>query len=311
MNGIMDKYYNHAPIFWRFIQPIFLKSSMQKKRILKHFAERDSRFWQQAEEFAKGYLAFVNETGIAVEEISDAYLRMCNDMVAEQIKFARTGVYNYSSATQANKRVYSNQKVMSYYMHGLALSQFLWENHYLMFRFFVDEIQKVKNIKDYLEVGAGHGLFLGKAIKCFENASFKVVDISPIAIDISKKVIHSMIDDDPKVEFIQSDIFNYDPRESFDFITMGEILEHVETPLVLLKKARKLVAKNGKVFITTCANCPAIDHIYLFESVDCIRELISKAGFDIEKDVGLPVENVPEEDWVKSKREINYVALIS
>ena len=306
----MNQYFNNAPTFYRLIQPIFSKSSMQKKRILSHFRERDCRFWQQAEEFAKGYLAFLNETGMAVEEVTDAYLRMCNDMVVEQIKFARTGVYSYFSAAQANEAIYSNQKVMSYHMHGLALSQFLWKNHYLMFRFFVDEIQKVNDVKNYLEIGAGHGLFLTEAIKYFENASFKVVDISAIAIDISKKVIRFMIDNDSKVEFIQSDIFNYDPDESFDFITMGEILEHVETPLVLLKKVRRLIANGGKVFITTCVNCPAIDHVYLFRNVQEIRSLIDESGLSIYKELVLPVEDLSSEESERLGIGINYAVIV-
>ncbi len=310
MNERMDKYSNYAPTFYRLIQPIFLKSAMQKKRILKHFAERDSRFWQQAEKFAKDYLTFLNETNMMLEKAADAYLHVCNDMLIEQIKFARTGIYNHSSAAEANRAIYSDQKVMSYYMHGAALSQFLWRNHYLMFRFFVDEIQKVNDVKNYLEIGAGHGLFLTEAIKCFKNASFKVVDISPTAINMSRRAVQIMVDNNPEIKLIESDIFNYYHNEPFDFITMGEILEHVEAPLALLRKARELMADRGKAFITTCANCPAIDHIYLFRKVQEIRNLIDKSGLSIFKELVLPIEDFSLAESEDLNLGISYAVIV-
>ena len=131
---------DNAPLFCRLLQPIFLKSPFQKKRILKHLRERDQYFWQQAEEFAQNYLAFLADNDMTAEDAANAYLRMCKDVVSEQIRFARTGFYRCSSAIEAERIVYANPEIMTYYMHGLILSQFLWNNHYLMLRFFTEEI---------------------------------------------------------------------------------------------------------------------------------------------------------------------------
>ena len=55
--------------------------------------------------------------------------------------------------------------------------------------------------------------------------------------------------------------------KKFDFITMGEVLEHVNAPDKLLEKINNLLSKNGKVFLSTCVDCPTIDHVYHFRSI--------------------------------------------
>jgi 2-polyprenyl-3-methyl-5-hydroxy-6-metoxy-1,4-benzoquinol methylase len=72
---------------------------------------------------------------------------------------------------------------------------------------------------------------------------------------------------------------------------MGEVLEHVEDPRQLLRRAASFVRSGGRLFVTTCANCPAIDHVYLFKSVQEIRDLIASAGCGIER------EHVTERDY--------------
>ncbi len=60
------------------------------------------------------------------------------------------------------------------------------------------------------------------------------------------------------------DFLEYDFNEQFDFITIGEVLEHVENPKNFLNKARKILSDDGNIFITVPINGPAVDHIYLF-----------------------------------------------
>ncbi len=75
----------------------------------------------------------------------------------------------------------------------------------------------------------------------------------------------------------------------FDFITMGEVIEHVEDPKPLLQNISRLLKPQGKAFLTTCANSPAIDHIYLFHNVEEIRELFSNCGLEIVEEIILPI----------------------
>lgn len=312
----MDNYKEYSlncyPVFNKFVQNIFLKSPMQKKRILKHFAKRDDLFWQRAEKFAKGFMNYLTEVRITIDDAVDAYLKVCKDMLVEQTRFARTGVYSCQSANEVDKTVYSNQDVMSYHMYGIAISQFLWPNHYAIYDFFCQEVAKIEDlVQSYLEIGAGHGLFLSKSLETFKNASFSIIDISEFSINMARKIIHYMSKYSDKVQFHHQDVMTFDYKLTFDFITMGEVLEHVENPKSLLDKLYKLLKPKGWAYISTCCNCPAIDHVYLFKNVKEIRILFREVGFHINREIVLPVETISKGSYKFESTEINYAAIVT
>ena len=62
--------------------------------------------------------------------------------------------------------------------------------------------------------------------------------------------------------------------------------------------------------MSTCVDCPSIDHIYHFKSIGEIEQLIKKSGFKIVRRNILPVEEKPMKEIVKNKITINYCALL-
>ncbi len=225
--------------------------------------------------------------GYAVE----CYLRMIADVTAEHVKFLRTGRYSSTSFAEVNQRVYGNPEVMGYYMTGLLLSQVLWAHHYKMMRFFEAGLaRRSPDIARYLEVGGGHGLFLAEALRLIPHGrSFTMVDISQASLEMAQEFVPA----DPRLTFTLADVFDHEVAEPFDFITMGEVMEHVEDPVALLARLRTFLTDTGRVFITTPTDSPAIDHIFHFRSADHIREVIAQAGFTVEEELGLWAEDMP------------------
>jgi 2-polyprenyl-3-methyl-5-hydroxy-6-metoxy-1,4-benzoquinol methylase len=223
------------------------------------------------------------------------------------VRFLETGQYSSKSFAEVNRRVYDNPEVMEYYMHAVLLSQFLWRHHYQMFCFFSKELEKRKaSTKNYLEIGAGHGLQVAEAIRILDAESkFTVVDISPTSLKIARRLVA-----DRRVNFILSDIFQYQPVGKFDFITMGEVLEHMEDPKALLKCVSGLLAEDGVLFITTPTNAPTIDHIYLFQSDEDIRNLISESGFTVVSEFSRYAEDVSAEIAERFKVTLHYGACL-
>jgi 2-polyprenyl-3-methyl-5-hydroxy-6-metoxy-1,4-benzoquinol methylase len=295
-------------VFLKLIENIAEKSFLQKKRITKFLSEQDETFWETAEGFVKTYL---DRTNISIDKAADYYLQLCNNMFVEQLNFAKTGAYSNQSIDQANRAVYSNPEVMNAYMHGVALSQFLWENHYKMFNFFCQEILKSKGrVKKYLEIGVGHGLFLSQALNVFKKATSQALDISETSLAIAKKILGGLSEDYHRVEFINRDVMSYSSSLKFDFITMGEVLEHVENPQMLMCKLRELIAENGMTFVLTCFNCPAIDHVYLFKNVQEVRQMFKEAGLKINKEIILPVEKTNMKNIATQCVAINYAVIL-
>ena len=109
--------------------------------------------------------------------------------------------------------------------------------------------------------------------------------------------------------YVLSDINDFDSG-SYNYIVMCEVLEHLDSPREVLTKVREFLSPMGHLFLTTCANCPAIDHVYLYDSVNDIRQEIGECGYEIVSDLPVAVGDFPENQWKDKKVEINYAALV-
>ena len=282
-------------------------NKLHGKKIRKNLKKFDQEYFDRADVFLSKYDSILKKEDKTIDYSIDCYLEMVNDMYYEGVQFMRSGEYSNKSFDEVNARVYNNPKIMEYFMHGLLLSQFLWDHHYDILLYFIDVIKNNKSdIKNYLEVGGGHGLYISEAINIIgEGTSFDLADISPSSIDLAKKMVANDI-----VTYFLTDIYEYNPTQKYDFITMGEVLEHVEDPVQLLKKLHDLLSDNGKVFITTPTNAPTIDHIYLFRNAEEIREVIDKAGFKVEKDNCKYSEDMPQEMLDRFKISMMYMGVL-
>jgi len=307
-DALLYKTLQKLPEFSRYLNLIFKKSPLQKKSLNKWFPLKDELFYERAESFAQKMNGFLEQQEINAEYVVDAYLKMCQDMLTEQIKFKKTSQYSKKLAEEALADVYRSEKAMTSYMFGLALSQFLWPNHYGMFDFFMTESGKLSGISKYLEIGPGHGLYLVESTKKFPNAKFNALDISPVSCKISEKIL-GHFNPDVQCEFKVQDVNDFEGGV-FDYVVMCEVLEHLDCPVKILKKIKNLLHEKGHFFMTTCANCPAIDHVYHYVSVEHIRDEISDSGFRILSELALAVEPHPKEEWEKRKTEVNYAAML-
>ncbi len=289
------------------IEQIRIKSPLHSKKIQKNLKSFDQDYYDRADEFFVKYETLLKNEGRSFDYAIDCYLQMLADINFEAVHFLKTGEYTSKSFKEVNQRVYDNPDVMEYYMHGLLLSQFLWKQHYDILIWFNKIIREnCKNVNNYLEVGGGHGLYISEALKLIgEQAIYDLVDISKSALTIAEKMISNNI-----VTPILTNIFKYFPSRKYDFITMGEVLEHVEEPVKLLQKLHTLLSDNGKLIITTPTNAPAIDHIYLFKDAEDIRNVISKAGFHIEKELCVFSEDVSPEIAEKFKISMMYAGVL-
>ncbi len=306
-------YLSKYPNFKQIVQLVVDNSHLQKIKILNFHKKVDELYFNRAEQFSKSFKKYLESQNTSLDTATNAYLKMCADMMISHLYFYKHNKYPLSEQKDAFEKVYDNADEMKSYVYGIAVSQFLWSTHYAMYSFFIKEIQKKDlNIKNYLEIGCGHGLFLLEAIKSFkEKTNFEIVDISKTSIEITKSIINYLVNDKININYKLQDILRYKFDKKFDFIEMGEVLEHVDTPGALLQSINNILAKNGKLFMSTCVDCPTIDHVYHFKSVKDIEEMIKKAGFKIDNKQILPVEDLPMDEIIRRKITINYCALLS
>jgi ubiquinone/menaquinone biosynthesis C-methylase UbiE len=199
---------------------------------------------------------------------------------------------------------------MRYYMVGLLLSYLFWPNHYAILRFLKEHLPTI-SAEHYLEVAPGHGLFTVEAVRQLPRLDATLVDISETSLQVTQSLLETFEVEPRRIQFVQGDFLTA-PLEigNFDFIMMGEVLEHVDDAPGLMARAAQLLSSSGTICMTTCANCPAIDHVYHFHNVDEIRSLIRAAGLSIVRDVVLPLDDIPESRWQEELNTINYAAIL-
>lgn len=271
----------------------------------------DALYHENAEAFFARYAAFMERTGRTMDFGVTCFLELRESMQEERLHFYRTGEYSSKSFAEVNERVYNNPRTMQFHMHGLVLAQFLWPDQYLRFGFFRDHLPGyAAGIGRYLEVGSGHGLYLIEALRILgSKTEFDAVDISPSSMEL----VEGMVGDGARernLRFRLIDIFDMPDSEPYEFITMGEVLEHVEEPLKLLQRLHALLTPGGRAYLTTPANAPTRDHIYLFHNIAEIRDLFAAAGFAIEREVFYLPPGVDQKKAERLKLPVMFAAFL-
>ncbi len=263
------------------INKIEKENPIHAKKLKNSYSELDEAYKDKFEAFFQRYERMLFQSKLNLDYAVSSYLRFCGDMLSEQMNFLRTGKYSNTSFEEVNKNVYDNPEVMNYHMHGLLVSQFLWTHHYQTFRFFTNRFKKYAGLSNnILEVGGGHGLYTSEVLTQLQHDyTFDMVDISASSIALSKSMV-----DSNRINYHLQDIYAFNPRNKFDFIIMGEVLEHVEDPVALMKKLNEMGASDAKGFITTPCNAPSIDHIYLFRNSEEVKEVMAASGWRMVED---------------------------
>lgn len=297
MNGILDFV----------LEKIEAANRFHGQKLRKRISTMDLAYFKRAEMYYAGYDAALCLEGKSIQFAIECYLKMCDDMFNERLAFLRTGKYANSSYQEVERTIYNNPAVMEYHIHGLGLAQFLWIDQYERFRFFSEGISAyVDQIRSYLEIGGGHGLYAKEALAALKaDARLDVLDISASSLTLAQQMVGPS-----RINYILKDVFLYETEHNYDFITIAEVIEHVENPAELLARVRYLLTPDGVVYLTTPVNAPMIDHIYLFSHMQEIRDLLVATGFQIISEKHVISEDLPEEKAVAQKVPIMYAAFL-
>lgn len=256
-------------------------------------------------ETLEAYLGYCSAKGISVDFLAQSYDLIVKDTFKEQVYFQRHKKYRYSTYADVANSVYQSEEYMTKYMYGLALSAFLWPNHRELHHFFLDSIVTDKT-GDYLEIGPGHGFYFMQSMKKGNFSKYKGVDISPTSVALTTDIISSQYFgrfDNYEIEC--SDFLSSSTSGNYDFIVMSEVLEHVEQPQQFLARIEQLLANDGSAFITTCINSPAIDHIFLYESINDLIEQVEGVGLQVTSQLVVPYSNLTLEESMERLLPVN------
>jgi ubiquinone/menaquinone biosynthesis C-methylase UbiE len=100
-----------------------------------------------------------------------------------------------------------------------------------------------------LDCAAGTGEITCALLKSGRFNHVTVVDVSPAMLESAKKLLTSQIKKE-KVEFVQSDVFNFKPSDScFDLILCLGLIAHTGRPDILLPHLRSMLTPGGRIIL--------------------------------------------------------------
>jgi 2-polyprenyl-3-methyl-5-hydroxy-6-metoxy-1,4-benzoquinol methylase len=228
------------------------------------------------------YLSYCLSIDLSLDYLADSYNTIVNDTFMEQMFFEENNRYRWSRFDELAHSVYFDDKYMRKYMYGLAITAFLWPNHVALHDFFIRTFPRGRK-GTYLEIGPGHGYYFMQSARLGDFERLLGVDISAASVALTRDIIrHFEIEKKRRAEVIETDFLTFhEEDQEYSCIVMGEVLEHVEDPGRFLSTIARLSGPATHIFVTTCMNAPAVDHISLFRTGKEVEDIINSSGLNI------------------------------
>ena len=295
-----------------FIEAICTKMPTQGRKITAAW-QRQPQMQQQLQDFLNQYGPVLQELSLKQTDLAESYLVMLEDVLNARLEFMRSGSYCCPDFATAQATVYQDRRRMTGYMLGLAVSYFLWPHHFALLSYYKECLAGLPTQPRCLEIGSGHGLFSATLLQQRTDwRALDIVDISPASLAMTQSILRQIVSEQRRddLSFIQADVTRQESPGGYDWVTMGEVLEHVEDPLRLLQGVRVRLAPGGRLFATTCANSPAVDHVYHFHSIEEIRQLCQRAGLRIVSEWVAPSLDKPLAYMEEHSLDVSYAAVL-
>ena len=291
-----------------FCAAVSARNPFQKKFIANSLQNMTESCRQDAE----AYIIYCLSLGESIDDLADAYQGFVDVMNGEQLYFARENHYRYSKLSEVEGIVYNNPTYMRMYMRGLALTMFLWPQHQQTRSFFQQKLPADNAGKQYLEIGPGHGMFFLCAIRQGGFDKCIGVDISPTSIETTRQLLScGFFGQLAGYELVCTDFLLHEFDQAFSAIVIGEVLEHVERPDLFIAKIAKHILPGGFIFLSTCLNAAALDHIYNFENFEQLESLFAASGLKIQEKLTIPYARKTIEQCLRHRFPMNVAYVLT
>lgn len=139
---------------------------------------------------------------------------------------------------------------------------------------FLQGIVIARQCQSLLDVGSGRGVFLFPLLREFPDLEVTSLDILPHRVELLQCLHDGGI---TNLHPLQKDVCTWDaPDNSFDVVTMLEVMEHIPDTEAVVRNAVRL-AKNYIIVSVPSKPDDNPEHIHLFTNED-LKELFLKNG---------------------------------
>ena len=166
--------------------------------------------------------------------INSKYIYICNKCNLGKIKYDKNLIKNFYAL--------SDSKIVDY---NFSLNKVKSESPV---HIYLEAGKKYTNINNVLDIGSGNGHFLFSVQQ--NQIDYLGIEPSTQKVENSKKIGVNKVLNVGLEEFLDNNNLN----QKFDLIFLNQVFEHLEDPLLKLKKLKNLLSKNG-IIIIVVPNC--------------------------------------------------------
>jgi hypothetical protein len=219
------------------------------------------------------FMKVMDLNGYSVTDVVIKYNEMLTSVLKAFIRYHRDGIYPNCSFSEVNARLYSNKFAVESFALASFLSEILWQQHFRLFYWYLDKINLYKsNIHSYLEIGGAHGQYMSYMERLIPEVKKTILSTNPVS--------------DMMVSWFSSRFISYDSVKDlenikYDWITLGETMEHYENPEYYVDLSIRHLNKSGYLFITAPVNAPAPDHVYHYKSSEEVLNFFENKGLTL------------------------------
>jgi SAM-dependent methyltransferase len=206
----------------------------------------------------------------------------------EQAVAERSLGHALTAGNERNRGLLEDAAFRRRYLYALTLSTVLNRSRYELLRHFRRVAgENLPRQAKILEIGAGNCLDAAFASRYGQVSAYEMNDLS--------LVWHRLLDLAGRVD-LRIEEYRFDQPQSFHFVAMVELLEHVADPAAYLRGASHVLIPDGLAYFTFAIRMPQFDHLTHFGSIQECRDLLSEHGFAVRDEQCLVDTYLPFEE---------------
>lgn len=214
--------------------------------------------------------------------LAEGYVYFVADVNRSQVEYEKLGRYKHRKYNEVHENQYDNDKHMSKYHWGVYVTTFAWEHHLKIYKFFNDNFISKLNADSgtILELGAGSGIWGMLVMNKLQNYNIIGVDVSKFSVGIAKEMANCN-GFEKRSSYIIDDALTVTNSREVDAAISCFLLEHLETPQLLLSNIARNLKTGGYAFITCALTAAESDHIYEFRNESDVILMAELEGFRV------------------------------
>lgn len=236
--------------------------------------ERFDRLAEQFLSWAEGVLG-----SSYLDTVARSYARFTTSVNFHQVRYEASGRYEATRVEEFHQELYQADERMSEYLWGVYLTLFLWPHHLRLARFYEEMfLPRLSPESRFIELAFGHGGWGLWALSRLPQATLTGLDIAPSSVKIASSLATSA-GLESRTSYSRGDALVKPDQAAFEAAVCGFVIEHLETPSLLLEALAAHLKPGGWLFLTGALTAAQEDHIFEFRAESELVTMAEAAGF--------------------------------